>query len=88
MEFLKIKTMAKKDKNKQSKRKFILSAMAVAAFALFWSMFRTKSVHTKKIKLLTADGKLVEVEKNKIKTNSKGRVSNKEILNWMKTNEK
>lgn len=35
------------------------------------------------IKMLTADGKLVEVDKDVLDAATKQKVSNKEILNWM-----
>jgi hypothetical protein len=37
-----------------------------------------------KVKMLTADGKLVEVDKAVIDAASGDKVSNKEILQWMK----
>ena len=36
-----------------------------------------------KVKILTADGKLVEVDKAILDTASKQKVNNKEILQWM-----
>jgi len=37
-----------------------------------------------KIKMLTADGKLVEIDKSVVDAASQQKVSNKEILQWMK----
>ncbi|TMI66006.1 MAG: hypothetical protein E6H07_08905 [Bacteroidetes bacterium] len=37
-----------------------------------------------KVKMLTADGKLVEVDKDVLDAASKQKVNNKEILQWMK----
>ena len=37
-----------------------------------------------KVKMLTADGKLVEVDKSILDNASKQKASNKEILQWMK----
>jgi len=37
-----------------------------------------------KVKMLTADGKLVEVDKSVLDAAVKQKVSNKEILEWMK----
>ena len=36
-----------------------------------------------KVKMLTADGKLVEIDKDVLDAASKQKVSNKEILKWM-----
>ena len=37
-----------------------------------------------KVKMLTADGKLVEVDKDVLDAANKQKVNNKEILQWMK----
>ena len=37
-----------------------------------------------KVKMLTADGKLVEIDKAVLNAASKQKVTNKEILQWMK----
>ena len=37
-----------------------------------------------KVKMLTADGKLVEIDKAALDAASKQKVNNKEILQWMK----
>lgn len=37
-----------------------------------------------KVKMLTADGKLVEIEKEVLEAATKQKVNNKEILQWMK----
>ena len=37
-----------------------------------------------KVKMLTADGKLVEVDKDVLDAASKQKVNNQEILQWMK----
>lgn len=42
------------------------------------------NVNREKVKMLTADGKLVEVDKDVIDAATKQKVSNKEILAWMK----
>ena len=47
--------------------------------------FFSKLLNSKKekVKMLTADGKLVEVDKAVLDTASKQKVNNKEILQWM-----
>ena len=49
-------------------------------------LFFSKLLNSKKekVKMLTADGKLVEVDKDVLDAASKQKVSNKEILQWMK----
>jgi hypothetical protein len=42
------------------------------------------SPNKEKIKMLTADGKLVEVDKAVIEAAAKQKAGNKEILEWMK----
>ena len=37
-----------------------------------------------KVKMLTADGKLVEIDKSVLDAAARQKVSNKEILDWMK----
>ena len=37
-----------------------------------------------KVKMLTADGKLVEIDKDVLEAAKKQKVNNKEILQWMK----
>ena len=42
------------------------------------------NLNKEKVKMLTADGKLVEVDKAVLDAASKQKVNNKEILQWMK----
>lgn len=52
-------------------------------FLSLFSITENKST-TEKVKLLTADGKLMEVDKSVLeKVATKRKASNKEILNWM-----
>lgn len=48
--------------------------------------FFTNLLNSKKekVKMLTADGKLVEVDKDVLDAASKQKVNNQEILQWMK----
>jgi hypothetical protein len=50
----------------------------------FLSLGTADAPPKEKVKMLTADGKLVEVEKSVIDAASHQTVSNKEILQWMK----
>lgn len=50
----------------------------------FLSLGTADAPPKEKVKMLTADGKLVEVDKALVETASSQQVSNKEILQWMK----
>lgn len=51
----------------------------------FFSLLLSSNRKDEKIKMLTADGKLVEVDKNVVAEAAKKQKStNKEIFNWMK----
>ena len=49
--------------------------------SFFTSLLNSKK---EKVKMLTADGKLVEIDKAVLDAASKQKVNNKEILQWMK----
>lgn len=49
--------------------------------SFFSDLFTSKK---QKVKMLTADGKLVEIDKEVLEAASKQKVNNKEILQWMK----
>ena len=49
--------------------------------SFFTSLLNSKK---EKVKMLTADGKLVEVDKYVLDAANKQKVNNKEILQWMK----
>ena len=50
----------------------------------FFSLLFSKNKKTEKIKMLTADGKLVEVDKSVYdQLSKKKKASNKDIYNWM-----
>ena len=73
------------DKNK-GRRNFLKSGFTFAAGFGLLSLFgrKAKAESTgEKIKLLTPDGKLVEIDKTHIEKESKERASNTEVLNWM-----
>lgn len=72
-----------------SKKKF-LSILGLGVFAsLLGSLFFRKKIVKKsnKVKMLTADGMLVEVDNSKIiANNSSSATSNNQIKKWMKSN--
>jgi pheromone shutdown protein TraB len=85
-----------KDEKKQ-RRNFLKAALAVVASAGLLKVSQ-KSFHKvsqkisenkegKKIKMLTPDGKLVEIDESVYKqiASTQQRVSNKEVQDWMKT---
>ena len=49
--------------------------------SFFTSLLNSKK---EKVKMLTADGKLVEIDKAVLDAASRRKVNNKEILQWMK----
>lgn len=74
-------------KSSLTKRKFIrLGVLGIISSVIGWKFFSwSSSGATEKIKMLTPDGKLVEIDKEKIKlTPGKKPVSNAEIKKWMR----
>ncbi len=72
-----------------SKRNFLKVALAATA-AITAGIFLPKKLlkvdSNKKIKLLTADGKLIEVDQSKVNfKKSSNKVSDTELKNWMQT---
>lgn len=68
------------------RRNFLKIAVFAGATISFLSSFKGKSKPkiVEKIKMLTPDGKLVEIDKSLIeKEITTSRVSNKEMLEWM-----
>jgi len=81
-----------KDEIKQ-RRNFLKGALAVIAgawlvkFSQKTSPEISENKENKKIKMLTPDGKLVEIDESVYKqiASEQQRASNKEVLDWMKT---
>jgi hypothetical protein len=77
--------MQTNDKNKE-RRNFLKSGFTFAAGFGLLSLFGKKSKADpagEKIKLLTPDGKLVEIDRTHIEKESMERASNADVLNWM-----
>lgn len=73
-----------------SKKRFLnLISLGLLSTVFGWMFFRNKKQNkNKKVKMLTADGKLVEVDIAKVKSNnSKTQASNIEIKKWMDSKE-
>jgi hypothetical protein len=75
-----------KPDNKPSKgrRKFIAFGLASAAFFSFFK-WRSSPKKTKKVRMLTQDGKLVEINEELLSANRK-KISNEELRNWVNRN--
>lgn len=72
------------DKKNQTRRKFISWGVASAALIAAVKFFKTSpSTQPKTVKMLTQDGKLVEVDINAI-SKSKKKITNSELQNWVK----
>lgn len=72
-----------------SKRNFlkvVLAAAAALTAGIFIPKKLLKADSNKKIKLLTADGKLIEVDQSKVNfKKGSNKVSDTELKNWMQT---
>ena len=73
-----------------SRRNFLKNALIAGAAAGIFSPFRnSKKKNTDKIKLLTPDGRLVEIEKSAIKKEIiSARATDNEVLEWMNSKNK
>lgn len=70
-----------------SRRKFLLfgSIISASLLALSFLKFPFKKTDNKKVRFLTQDGTLVEIDAQKAKQNSSGKkISNKELQQWIK----
>ena len=75
------------DNKLQSRKKFIgLGISAAALFAAFRSFIPKKKKTPGTVKMLTQDGKLVEVDIAALPSKKK-KITNKEMQNWIKNNE-
>lgn len=71
------------EKKSSGRRKLIVwSAALLSGISLFrWVLPREK--HTETVKMLTRDGKLVEVDK-RLLPKKKTKINDKELLSWVK----
>lgn len=74
----------KEDKNRRKFIKEVISALAISSFALPLVAKAKEKEKGKMVKMLTPDGKLVEVEASVLKQANKKKADNKDILNWVK----
>jgi len=74
--------MTKENKN-QTRRRFITWGVASAALIAAVKFIRPASKKPETVKMLTQDGKLVEVDIASLPSNKK-KVTNAELQNWIK----
>ena len=74
--------MVTENKN-QSRRKFIAWGVASAALFSAIKFLRPSPQKTETVKMLTQDGKLVEIDMAALPSQKK-RITNKELQNWIK----
>jgi len=73
----------KNEESKISRKKFVGWLGVLSLFATVGAAFRTKSnKKPKTIKMLTQDGKLVEIDASLLADNAK-KLSNTELQNWV-----
>ena len=80
-----------KNKNLESRRNFLLKGFSDREKLIsdIASLLREETDQTDKIKMLTPDGKLVEVDSSVLKNRqSTSKTSNAEILKWMESGKK
>jgi hypothetical protein len=68
----------------QNRRKFLLAGLSLAALLATLRLTKKKT-EKKTIKFLTQDGKLVEIEADKVPT-TKQAVTKQDLQNWIKKN--
>lgn len=74
----------KEEKKISSRKKFLLDGLTALTSVLAYKSGIQKSEKKEMVKMLTADGKLVEVDKKVLDAiTAKKKVSNKEIVAWM-----
>lgn len=71
----------KQPKNRRQFIKDAIKAMAVSSIVV--PTIAKANDNEKRVKMLTPDGKLVEVNESVLKKATKKKVGNKEIMNWM-----
>jgi len=68
-----------------SRKKFIVLGLSAVAFFSLFKFAIPSSKKTKMVKMLTQDGKLVEVDEELLK-GKKEKIKDKEIFSWIKNN--
>jgi hypothetical protein len=73
------------DDNKKQRRSFLKSLFTLGAGAGLIAVTggKAKAEATEKVKMLTPDGKLVEIDRSQIENESPERASNHEVKQWM-----
>lgn len=72
-------------KQNVSRKKFVFWGLGlVSSLSVLKFAFRSKKKDTKMVKMLTEDGKLVEVNASLLSENNKKKITNKELQAWIK----
>ena len=75
-----------KKEQEKGRRNFLRNLISGSAVLLVPGLIKAKDSGTETVKMLTPDGKMVEVKKSAIEKNSENQVaSNKEVMDWMNT---
>ncbi len=69
--------------NPSSRKKFLVLGLGAVAFFSLFKFSLPSNKKTKMVKMLTQDGKLVEVSEDLLK-GKKEKIKDKEIFNWIK----
>jgi hypothetical protein len=75
--------MTQSNTNPTRKKVLLWGAAVISSLSLFNFFDRFKSEKKETVKMLTQDGKLVEIDKNLLAQSGK-KISNKELQNWVK----
>lgn len=75
--------MTQSNSNPTRKKVLLWGAAVISSLTLFKFFDRFKTEKKDTVKMLTQDGKLVEIDKNLLAQSGK-KISNKELQNWVK----
>jgi hypothetical protein len=75
--------MTQSNTNTTRKKVLLWGAAVISSLTVFKFFDRFKSEKKDTVKMLTQDGKLVEIDKNLLAQSGK-KISNKELQNWVK----
>jgi len=68
---------------KQTRKSFLFAGLSLAAVTTFFKWGKQPEQPKNKVKFLTRDGKLVEIDADKL-TSAKRPASKEEVQNWIK----
>jgi hypothetical protein len=73
------------EKNKSSRKKFVFWSLAILSSITALKLFPSAPKRKQTVKMLTQDGRLVEVEKDRVVA-SKNKITDEELKSWVKNN--